>query len=156
MVIGAAAASERPYVMPAVRRFISFGGVAALLAVSGCIVPMSGPPKVQLPGRKEPVSVTAVAVEGTSKGVVYAGLTRAEIRQRLAGLPLQRVGPRSGLPQRDVFGPFEKEITHLYVAAWHGSHSWGFYRVPCSYVITVSYDSNDLAQECWCSEGWRR
>src|SRR5262245_25538074 len=114
--------------MREVRPLIFIAGLTALLCGSGCIIPMSGPPKVQLSDKSEPVSVAVIAGNGPSEGVIYPGLTRAEVHQRLAGLPVQGFAPgESGPRERDVFGPFEKEITYLYVAAWHGPHSWGFH-----------------------------
>lgn len=139
--------------MSAYRVFKNLALLLVAAAASGCIVPMSRPPTVLLAGESKPMSVRAVAVEGTRKGVIYAGMTRGEIHRILAGLPVTNSPAKDGLSEQERFGPFVKKIPHLYIAAWHGSHSWGLHPVQCSFAICVNY-KDDIAQECWCSELW--
>ena len=116
---------------------------------------MSGPPKVQLADGGKPVSVRDIAIEGSNRGVIHAGMTRDEIHRRLAGLPMHRIAPSGGLTEQEQFGPFEKEILHLYIASYETpSHQWGFHRVPCTFFVCVNYDEQGVAQTCFCSEAW--
>lgn len=107
--------------------------------MTGCIVPLSRAPKTHLQSQNKDVRVSNIL--GQNK-LVHVGMTKKQVHEVLAGVP------RHEHAVCEFYGPFKKDMTDLYIGAWHGPHTWGIHSEEGSFTLQVCYDKNGVVESC--------